>query len=113
MHPPRSEKYRKSVKLPVTVQDLVELCRLEGVDPAAVAVVLRQPCGNGSDDMQFLVAATVRRDIEAVNLLDEHQKVAVAISLDDACEHFYACRNDRCDGEDDDEDDDETGDDDG
>ena len=76
------------MKLPITVQDLVDLCTANGMNPCAVAVLTRAPCMTGNDEVDFLLNPQIIRDTQALNLEDEFAKVPVGITLDHADIHF-------------------------
>lgn len=76
------------MKLPITVQDLIDLCAKNRVEPSEMALLLREPCGTGDDQLDFLLNPQFKCDGEALNLEDEHQKVPFAITLDHADTHF-------------------------
>jgi hypothetical protein len=68
----------------ITLQDLIDLARNSGLDPARCVLVYREECSIGPPQMDYLIAPQVVTDIECVSEdeeLDEHEPVATAIAM--------------------------------
>lgn len=72
----------------ITVQDLIDFCSRNGLQPADAVLLLREPCANGDNMMHFLCNPQVFLGETALNLEDKHEPVPVAVGIDHLDTHF-------------------------
>ena len=66
----------------ITLLKLLNFAKRHGLDPGEVTIILRQPCGFGPDQHDFLVEPKIVWDTKALSLEDEFIPVPIALTLE-------------------------------
>jgi hypothetical protein len=66
----------------ITLQKLLNLAKRHGLDPSEVVIVLRQLCGDGNYQLDFLDGPQLERNIQVLGVTDEFVKLPVAFSVE-------------------------------